>query len=104
MKTEWVFYQEGNPDMVETMKTGIEKKGNQYFFSPSYEPHDVATVIKNYFQDLEEPAFPFSLYKSFVTCSLDVTKTKELLDLLPTPNRIILQVFIHLYLIFLVFL
>lgn len=78
--------------MVELMKAGIEKKGNDYYFSPSYEPHDVATVIKNYFQDLEEPAFTFALYPQFISSNLDLNRMKELVNSLPIQNRVVLQV------------
>ncbi len=95
MKTEWVFYQEGNQPAIDSIKAEIEKDPVEYTFLPSLQPHDVATVVKNYFQDLEEPAIPFVYYPKFIACNLDVGITQGLVRTLPLPNKTILRVCLY---------
>lgn len=57
----WIESHEGAIDFGQFFMTNCRSKG------PALYAHDVSSLVKSYFRDLTEPAFPFIIYNALVS-------------------------------------
>ncbi|KAB0799280.1 hypothetical protein PPYR_07160 [Photinus pyralis] len=90
---EHLYKKPGNYDKLEKIRKKISKKGSNLNSMEKYNPHDLASALKNFFVDLKEAIIPKAVFNRLVLATderIEITKlrnTKRELTMAEIPQR-----------------
>jgi len=95
LKTDGIYRASGNLSQVQKIRLQVDQNNRACLYQEE-DVHVLAGSLKLFFRELKEPLIPSELFaKALQACHLSkkdkVSKLKEIISLLPKPNRCTLQ-------------
>ncbi|KAL7754482.1 Lipase 5 [Sorochytrium milnesiophthora] len=91
--TEGIFRVPGDADQITELRLRIEK--NRYDLKGIVDPNVPAGLLKYWLRDLADPLIPTEFYERCITCADRVDTALQLVEELPTHNRLVAQYMIR---------
>lgn len=95
-QVEGIFRVPGDKDEISSLRSVCDR---WELTVDSCDPHDLASLLKQWYRELYEPLIPYELYNECISC-LDGESAIAIVERLPTLNRLVLSYLIRFLQVF----